>query len=278
MIGLQVNGPDMSVEQIYVVKSNEVANGQLMIETPPVKAVCFDWGNTIQMGKPGIVETITHMWLKFYPGISRAEIIEAAQTAWCDLVKLRPTRKDLVDPVTFREKLWAKQAELMGKVIGFNSKIPDWPWVANAFFRDHYNSNRSWSVPADHARLLYKLKQARFPMAVIANDDDSAPLPRTISELGLTGYFETEIASSTFGKNKPHSSTYLAALSCLDLRADEVLFVGDDFHNDYWGPLQVGMNPVLFDPDGLYAKVDGIERITSLGDVLKYLPKNLVKS
>lgn len=236
------------------------------------KAICFDWGNTIEIGKPGIVATLQQVWKKFAADRAPQEILAAGQEAWKELVRMRPTRKDLLDMANFRQKLYARQAELMAKALGVDIHIPDWPWIFNVFFHEYYQKDRKWTIPRTHARLLRKLRAADIPMVVISNDEDPAQLPRVISDIGLTGFFVSEIASSSFGYSKPHPKIYLAALDRLNLRADEVLYVGDDFHNDYWGPEQVGMYPLLFDPDGLHARAESLRRIDKLEKVLDYLP------
>jgi putative hydrolase of the HAD superfamily len=159
----------------------------------------------------------------------------------------------------------------MANALGVDPDMPEWPGIANVFFNDHYFKNRSWSIPGSHVKLLHTLRSINVPMAVIANNNDPAELPQLIADLGLTDFFEYEIASSSFGYSKPHPKIYLAALDSMDLRADEVLYVGDDYHNDYWGPAQVGMYPVLFDPQKIHAKVEGICRIENLEGLLDYL-------
>ena len=235
------------------------------------KAICFDWGNTIEVGTPKIVTTLQQIWERFVPDVQPEQVLGAAQVAWKQLITLKPTRKDLKDMSHFRQMLWARQAEIMAHELGVDIDIPDWPWEANDDFNVHYYKRRARRIPEGHKKLLKKLREADVPMVIVANDSDSEELQKVISKVGLTGYFETGIASSTFGFAKPHSKIYLAALNRLDLRADEVLFVGDDFYNDYWGPSQVGMFPVLFDPNGLYARTENIRRIKKLDEVLQFL-------
>ena len=242
-----------------------------MSQKPNFKAICFDWGNTIEIGKPLILDSICHLWKHIDKSISSDEVLAAAQDAWHELAKIKPSRKDLNEMSEFRQMIYARQAELMGNYFGIEPDLPDWPWVANVYFNEHYFSNRSWSIPNSHAKLLRKLRATNLPMAVIANNQDPAELPQLMSDLGLTGFFEHEIASSTFGFTKPHPKIYLAALDSMDLRADEVLYIGDDFHNDYWGPEQVGMFSVLFDPQKIHSKVEGIRRIEKLENLFDYL-------
>ncbi|MDQ7052749.1 MAG: HAD family hydrolase [candidate division KSB1 bacterium] len=243
-----------------------------MEEKRTFKAVCFDWGNTIEIGQPTVVTTLQKVWQRFAPEATPEDILAAGQKAWKELVRIRPTKKDLKEPDVFRQKLYARQAELMAEALGVQPDIPDWPWVFNVFFHEVYFKDRQWTIPRSHARLLRKLRAANIPMAVISHDDDPAQLPSVIANVGLTGFFVCEISSSSFGYCKPHPKIFLAMLNRLNMRADEVLYVGDDFHNDYWGPEQVGMFPLLFDPEKLHARVEGIRRIERLDRVLDYLP------
>jgi len=242
-----------------------------MTSTSRFKAVCFDWGNTIEIGKPTIKETVLNVWGKFALTVSAEEIFKAAQLSRVELTKMLPLRKDLQDMTEFRQMLYARQAELMSDALGIDPDLPDWPWVANTFFNEFYFKNRSWQIPGSHIQLLHQLRQHKIQLAVISNDDDPAEQPKLISELGLIGYFAFEISSSAYGYEKPHPKIFLATLSKLDLRADEVIFIGDDFHNDYWGAEQVGMYSLLFDPARLYVNVKNIRRIERLEEVFGYL-------
>lgn len=235
------------------------------------KAICFDWGNTIEIGRPLIVETILQVWQRVLPEVTYADVLAAMQDAWQELAKVKPTKKDLQDMSEFRQMLYARQAEIMANALGVDPDVPDWPWVANVFFNEHYFKNRTWSIPKSHASVLRKIKAAGIPMVIIANNEDPAELPQLIADLGLTGFFDHEIASSSFGHRKPHPKIYHAALNVLELRADEVLYVGDDYHNDYWGPAQVGMFPLLFDPQKIHIKVAGIRRIEKFEQLFDFL-------
>ncbi len=237
------------------------------MQNKKLKAVCFDWGNTIEVGSPKVVETLLHVWQNLIEGVSVRTVTEALQDAWIELAKLIPTAKDRKDMTEFRQMIYARQAEMVAAKLEITPDIPDWPWVFNVFFNEHYYKNRSWTIPRSHARLLRKLRAAGVPMAVVANNDDPVELPKLISDLGLTGFFEFELASSSFGYGKPHEELYLSVLNKLDLRADDVLYVGDDYHNDYWGPSQVDMFPVLYDPKKLYCKIPSVRRIERLEEI-----------
>jgi len=58
---------------------------------------------------------------------------------------------------------------------------------------------------------------------------------------GLSTYFEFAIFSSSTPYRKPHPSIFNAAISRLNLEAENILFVGDDLKTDVMGAQSVGM-------------------------------------
>lgn len=62
---------------------------------------------------------------------------------------------------------------------------------------------------------------------------------------GLAPYLDFRMYSSEFGKRKPHPDIYLAGLNQIGLPAEQVLFVGDRYIEDIWGPQQTGMQGAL---------------------------------
>lgn len=57
--------------------------------------------------------------------------------------------------------------------------------------------------------------------------------------------FSIVVARDTAGAGKPDPRPFLHAAGSLGLKPEEVLFVGDSFHNDYEGSQGAGMKPVL---------------------------------
>ncbi|MCL4379418.1 HAD family hydrolase [Candidatus Marsarchaeota archaeon] len=69
----------------------------------------------------------------------------------------------------------------------------------------------------------------------------------TLEETGLAKYFSFVIGEDTTNVSKPDPRAYMYVIDKAGCKADEILFVGDDFINDYEGPTKHGMRAVLVD-------------------------------
>jgi FMN phosphatase YigB (HAD superfamily) len=63
------------------------------------------------------------------------------------------------------------------------------------------------------------------------------------------------VLSSEVGKRKPHPAIFERALSELDVRSDEALFVGDRLDADVFGAARVGMRTV----QALWFRADDVQ-------------------
>lgn len=114
------------------------------------------------------------------------------------------------------------------------------------------------------------ISQRWFDVCGLREYDDSAPVLSRLSAMGLriglvtngfekeaqtvldkidgqikSNLFEVIVGRDTAGASKPDPRPFIHAAGTLGLRPDEVLFVGDSFHNDYEGSQGAGMRPVL---------------------------------
>jgi putative hydrolase of the HAD superfamily len=96
--------------------------------------------------------------------------------------------------------------------------------------------------------ILTQLK-TRYPLAVVS-DAQSAYGLAELRAAGLAEYFAPIIVSGDYGYRKPDPRLFQAALSKLQVRPEEALFVGNDRYRDVFGARQVGMKTILFCPNG----------------------------
>ena len=72
-------------------------------------------------------------------------------------------------------------------------------------------------------------------------------LDEIVMSLGLKKYFDCIISSAQVGYRKPHPEIYKLALSKINAQKKDVIFIGDDFQNDYEGPNKIGIDAILID-------------------------------
>ena len=109
-------------------------------------------------------------------------------------------------------------------------------------------------VPEDVRRVLPKLKQAGYLMAVISNRD--RPFQETMDSHGLTEFFDFSLAAGEVDIYKPDPGVFEHALRRANLSARETVYVGDNYFADVIGAQRAGLQPVLYDPNGIFADVD----------------------
>jgi putative hydrolase of the HAD superfamily len=96
--------------------------------------------------------------------------------------------------------------------------------------------------------ILAKL-QTQYRLAVVSDAQSAYGLPE-LSAAGLAGFFDTVIISGDYGYRKPDARLFQAALSELQVRPEEAIFIGNDRFRDVLGARQVGMKTILFNPRG----------------------------
>lgn len=87
----------------------------------------------------------------------------------------------------------------------------------------------------------------------------------------LNQYFDQVITSEAAGAKKPDASIFNYAFQCAGAKPSESLMIGDDVEVDIVGAKGVGMDQVLFDPEGLYAPETGTYYIRTLKELKEIL-------
>ena len=123
-------------------------------------------------------------------------------------------------------------------------------------------------VPEDVRRVLPKLKEAGYMMAVISNRDK--PFQETMDSHGLTEFFDFSLAAGEVDIYKPEPGIFEHALRRANIRARETVYVGDNYFADVIGARRAGLQPVLIDPNGIFADAD-CTKIKSFDELLSVI-------
>lgn len=93
------------------------------------------------------------------------------------------------------------------------------------------------------AELLAELKADGYKLGVVT-DAYSYGVEKRLEVCGLKEYFDVVVAYDMTGYKKPHHEPFECALSLLECRPHDVLYVGDSIRRDVEPALAVGMTPV----------------------------------
>jgi putative hydrolase of the HAD superfamily len=105
-------------------------------------------------------------------------------------------------------------------------------------------------VPEEVPEVLTALKEFGFRMGVVSNRD--TPFWPLLKKLDLCPYFEFSLAAGEVNSWKPDAGIFNAALERIDSSANETVYIGDNYFADVLGARNAGLQPVLYDPSGIF--------------------------
>ncbi len=98
--------------------------------------------------------------------------------------------------------------------------------------------------------------------------------------VGLNDYFEFVIVSGKYGYRKPDPRMYQKALQKMNLKSEEVIFIGNDMYRDIYGAHEAGMKTIFFKSNQGDQKSYGIEadyiiyNFNQLPEAVRFLSNN----
>jgi putative hydrolase of the HAD superfamily len=104
---------------------------------------------------------------------------------------------------------------------------------------EHFAEAGVWELYPEVFDVLEKL-QPRFQLAVISNFDGR--LRFILEHLGISKFFAQIFISSEIGADKPDPEIYRRALKFVNLKPDQVLYVGDDPDRDWKAAAAAGLS------------------------------------
>ena len=121
-------------------------------------------------------------------------------------------------------------------------------------------------LDAEAPLVLDELKRAGLRVAVISNTEDGR-LEELLELVGLAAHFDFSIDSYVVGHRKPDATIFHLALTRLDLRPEEAVYIGDSYGHDALAARAVGMRAILLDPLDLHPE-SVCPRIRTLGELI----------
>ncbi|NTU71542.1 MAG: HAD-IA family hydrolase [Coriobacteriia bacterium] len=232
----------------------------------PLKAICFDVGNTLLYPYPSV------------PHVVREVLIEEGH---CHDVGAIDALMPLVDAYyedRYRsdDTFWTNEAETSDVWIGMYSLLcrrlgieDDAERIAARVY-DEFGCASRWRAYDDVAPAMERLVSRGVQVGIISNWDRR--LAGLLDGLGLGGYLSTVISSAAVGLHKPNPRIFELACERLGVSPNDAAHVGDHHYADVVGASAVGMSAVLIDRhdgpreyDGLFLRtLDDLERVLDM--------------
>ncbi len=223
-----------------------------MPATMPIKAVLFDWGETL-IRIPGMIHSperhiaCLERLFEEHQAANETPSLHAFGLSWPTLrgAYLEACHEQIArSAATQREHCFEDRFATTLKLL----QVEDLPergvlsqWVGR--FGEIIGQDAELVEGADE--VVPELAR-HVPLAVVSNYPHAPVVYATLEQHDLLRHFSAVVVSSEVGWLKPRPELYHAALTRLGVREREALFVGDDLENDVRGPKALGMRTAWF--------------------------------
>jgi FMN phosphatase YigB (HAD superfamily) len=106
-------------------------------------------------------------------------------------------------------------------------------------------------------------------IATNAKDSSKEDIYKVLNIVNIGKYVSDVFCYKEIGYEKPNSNFFNEILIRLSLKSSEIILVGDDLENDYYGAINNGISGILFDPKNKHPEIEN--RITDLLEIVKFL-------
>jgi putative hydrolase of the HAD superfamily len=145
------------------------------------------------------------------------------------------------------------------------------PEVIPAGFEDAYVKlcpTKTNLFPDAHETLQYL--SSKYTLHLISNGFQESTVIK-INGTDIGKYFQNVIISEVVGVNKPDRAIFEHAIKLAGATIPASLMIGDSLEADIYGAINIGMDAIFFNPNGLAKPQDVPVQITSLKELTEML-------
>jgi len=241
-----------------------------MISPNNLKAIFFDLDGTLRHSVPSGGEVFTDYVVTLGLQVNNEARLRALRWEhlyWANSVDLRD---DLLAHSGETEKFWIEYSRRRLIALGASEE-----WAVEFAPKTSVHMGEFYKpesiVPEDVRRTLPQLKEAGYILGVISNRDK--PFHDVLQEHGIGEFFDFSMAAGEVNVWKPDPGIFEHGLRRVNLSAREVMYVGDNYYADVVGSRSAGLEPVLYDPLGIFPDPDctTIRSFDELNSVIKVI-------
>ena len=203
----------------------------------PIKVISFDLDDTLWAVEPVLekAEAVVHQWLEEHcPAVTQTFDLNALKALRLKLFHQRP---DLQHQISLLRILSMQQAI---EASGYNSKEAE--KLAHQAF-DLFLHHRHEVELFDAVEETLAELQKHYQLVVITNGNAH------VERLEIGQYFEFAISAEQLNSGKPSPLPFQAVLNRCDIRANQLIHVGDHHEHDIIGAKNLGIRTVWVNLD-----------------------------
>ena len=241
-----------------------------MIQPNGIKAIFFDLDGTLRHSVPSGGEVFTDYVKTLGLQVDEESRLRAMRWEHFYWASSEDLRNDLLAHSAETENFWIEYSRRRLLALGASE---DWAVEFASKISVHMGEvyKPDSIVPVDVRRTLPQLKEAGFILAVISNRDK--PFQDLLEDHGIGEFFDFSMAAGEVNIWKPEPGIFAHGLQRVNLSAGEVMYVGDNYYADVVGARSAGLQPVLYDPLGIFPDADctTIQSFDELNSIVKVI-------
>ncbi len=227
----------------------------------PIRAVFFDWMNTLVRMEPNRHVLSAEVCQEFGVNLSERDALRGIYAAEEEMLGGRPLEWSPEE----NQEVYLRYNHRVLAEAGIPPPDRKTSLAMLRRFAERFKEVR-FVVFDDVSPTLQWLRQRGFAIGLISNMPQ--PMEPVLDKLGLNNLLDFAVSPlDVNGKGKPEAPIFLEALRRSGVKPEEALHVGDEHFSDGTGARSVGITPVIIDRYELFASLREYHRITSLAEL-----------
>jgi putative hydrolase of the HAD superfamily len=224
---------------------------------PEIKAVIFDAVGTLIHPTPAAGVAYAEHGQQFGSRLETAEIVRRFTVAFRE----EELRDQANDHRTDEEREIARWRTIVTTVL---DDVEDQEGCFASLYA-HFRQPKAWSVTASAAAVLRGLSDVGLITGMASNFDRR--LREVVAGLPELSRLNHLVISSEVQWKKPSANFFAAVCAQVQLPPEQVLYVGDDYDNDFVGASKAGLPVLLLDGERK-TPIKAAQRLNFLADLL----------
>ncbi len=224
-----------------------------MLSPDGIQAIFFDLDGTLRHNLPSGGEVAADYAAQLGLHISHEDRLRAMRWEhyyWAKSIDLEADRQTYPEAnLEFWQNYCRRQLVALGASDG---RAKEFAPKVSQYMDDSYRPKSV--VPEDVLQLLSALQKAGYRMAVISNREK--PFRQEMESLGIAPYFAFSLAGGEVNAWKPEPDIFFYACQRVDVKPSQAMYVGDNYFADVVGSRRAGLQPVLYDPRGIFPEAE----------------------
>ena len=133
--------------------------------------------------------------------------------------------------------------------------------ASRKLYDNYWRNYKAMSYIRDDIQEVLPQLAQKYKLGMVSNFMVAGGIEELLDLHGVIHFFDFVVTSIAEGWRKPHPAIYEIAVGKFGARTDEIIFVGDDYVNDYITPAELGIKPFFLDRYGRHPEIS--DRVTS---------------